>query len=154
MAVKPSGATSIFGLELHVIEERAVFELRQRVQIGADAILAYPHAAQADFERAIFREKVGGLVPLAFIDVIAVCGLQVGDGDEVLRILHLLLKLGDGGFQGFDFSRHVLFFAVSPRRCAISEGHTKQRQHQKNCERAHSHWKMPPFFVYCVDGGR
>src|SRR5277367_2861881 len=127
------------GLELHVVEERSVLEFGKRVEIRAHAVLANPYTAQTNFERAVFREKIGGLVPLAFVHVVAVGALEIGDGDIVLRVLRLLGELRDLNFQRFDFGRDVFLVAGRLRRGGIFKSGAEEQKREQGYDRSDFH---------------
>src|SRR4029450_2194978 len=65
------------GLELHMVEQGSASIGRHGVEIFADALTPLVDAATGDLERAVVSEQVGGFVPQALVDIIAVGALEV-----------------------------------------------------------------------------
>jgi hypothetical protein len=90
-----------------MVEQAAVLDGTQLVQVFTDAILADEQTAAGDLERGVGREQVGCLVPLRLVDVLAVDGLEVQDVDVVVGALRLGAKLRHFGLQLLQLPRLV-----------------------------------------------
>src|SRR6185437_7188440 len=127
-------------LQLDVVENRAVGEVGQLVEIGADVVLSFVNAAQTDFESAILGEKIGDFVPFGFVDVVAVGILEIADVDVILRTLDLPRELRDLSLQRRDLGGKVFGVVASAGK----------GQHGTNQRNQNQDWQNRDFHVRCL----
>src|SRR5690606_33791744 len=70
----------------------AVAPAAERTQVLSNSRLADVDAVEADLDRAVVREQVRGLVPEAFVDVVAVRVLELFDLGRVADALRAQLE--------------------------------------------------------------
>ena len=89
------------GLKLHMVEYLPILKFWKMMHKSAHAVLPYVHAAPANLYPAIPGKQVCSLIPLAFIEIVAVGVFEIGQGDEILRP-------ADSAFEGLDLRLQLL----------------------------------------------
>ena len=89
-------------LQLHMIEYLPVLKLwKAGMQVSTHAILSYVHAAPGNLDSAILGKQVCGLIPLTFVDIIAIGIFEIGQGNEIF-------EPADSAFKFFDLRLQLL----------------------------------------------
>ena len=101
-----------------MVEQRAVLELPQCMQVGADAVLAHEQATPGDLQGAVLREQVGRIVPAHLVHVVAIGGLEIRNVCPVGGGLCLDLQLLDLALERSQFACDflILAFAIGTTR--------------------------------------
>jgi hypothetical protein len=88
-------------LELHMIEYLSILKFWQMMQESPYAVLSYVNAASANLNPAILGKQVCRLIPLAFVEIVAIGIFEIGQGDEIL-------SPADPAFEFFDLRLQLL----------------------------------------------
>jgi hypothetical protein len=128
-----------YWLELHMIEHLPVLKLRKMMQESAYAVLSYIHAAPANLDPAIFGKEVCGLIPLAFVDIVAVGIFEIGQGDEILSPADPVLEFFDLRLQLLQLRAKILVGRTRKSCFGVSKAHATERNGQKIAAKSISH---------------
>ena len=96
-----------------MIEYLPILKFWKMMHKSAHAILSYVHAASGNLYPAIPGKQVCGLIPLAFIDIVAVGVFEIGQGDEILSPANSALEVLNVRLQLLQLRAKILLWSDS-----------------------------------------